>query len=89
MRKLDIPDMVNISWANAQRIKTQVVKTRFGDILVDCTVRPLRMSAAIREWRVWFERFVSPRLYDPTSSLGLRNLSQYASTIKNWKSKCV
>lgn len=87
MKRTDIPEIINMSWANAQRIKNQVVKTPFGDIWVDGTVRPLRLKAPSREWRIWFDRFVSPRLYDDTSSLGLMNRHWYSETIKNWKSE--
>lgn len=87
MRRTDIPEALNTSWANAQRIKNQVVKTPFGDVWVDCTVRPLRLNAAKREWRIWFDRFVAPRLYDYTSSLGSLNRHWYPETIKNWLSE--
>lgn len=87
MKRTDIPETLNTSWANSQRTKKQVVKTPFGDVCVDCTVRPLRLKSSIREWRIWFDRFVLPRLYDYTSSLGWINRNRHAETIKNWKSE--
>lgn len=87
MKRTDIPDAPNTSWENAQRIKHQVVKTPFGDVWVDGTVRPIRLKASIREWRIWFDRFVLPRLCDGRSELGLLNNRWYPTTIKNWKSE--
>lgn len=87
MKRTDIPDALNTTWVNAQRIKNQVVKTPFGDIWVDGTVRPLRLNASVGQWRIWFDRFVLPRLYDDTSSLGWLNRHWYPETIKNWKSE--